>query len=441
MGGYVLNSRDVTRHVFTRIGYPFGDDFRVDVRDFMPTATQHTASYRSNVLADDQTIADANKIFVNGFKTNFETLNKNPKDSLSDTGHEFYSIKQFATLSHPDSLCTVAYDGGPYIKGGLIPYDSAGAVPYGFPVVNRLSDTEIAYYGHKAIANTIPTKPGASLTDFLAQSVLTPRPKMILDIPNILTRTQAFKELGSQYLNLKFGWVPMVSDFRDLMNVVLNSYKEIKKYENGSGKTTRRSYTFQPETSNGLEFISSNGTLSTTVNNPAIFGNKTYGTITGVTSSRRNIWFRGAYTYYLSAGPNVLDRMEKYAFLAHHLLGLNLTPAVLWDLAPWTWLIDWKLDLTSVFDVQSALQTDNAVIRYAYLMCETRTDNTLTLSGLDPVRGTRGPYQIVFSVVQKERVAATPYGFGVNPESFSPEQLAILFALGISRGRGARPFR
>lgn len=441
MGDYVKSDRMLkTRSNITKTVYQFGDDIRTVSADYSIPAFQHVDSFRTGIPDDVTLLNNADKIFVNGFKTNFRNFgNDREANKLDDTGHEFWTYRSFTDVSHFNGSLRQNEDVNsvPRIDGAIIVYDSAGLIRSEYQIPNRLTDTEIAYYGHKAIANTVPSEPGAHLTDFVTQTVFTPRPKFIGDIPAIQARFLNFrnltKDLGSQYVNLKFGWVPLTSDLRDLLNVVLNSYKEMQNYEKGNGKVSRRDWTFPVETNESTLVESFNGVVAASQNDPRIFGNRTFGTITQVDKFSRRLWFSGAYTYYLNVGAERRSRMEKYASLAQKLLGLKWTPDVIWDLAPWTWLIDWRLDLTSMLDIQTAFSTDNLVMRYGYLMCETRTDRVLTLSGLDPNFGSRGPFTNTLSVISKERVQATPYGFGIDPTSFTLEQLAILAGLGISK--------
>jgi hypothetical protein len=388
--------------------------------------TQTTTSFRSRSQTDDQTIAGADKIYINGFKE---------LSSKFDTGHEFFSKQEFASVGLLGQASGSIFGQRITLKGAFIPIglDEGG---FKYPTIDKLSDSEIAYYGHKAIASTEPVQPGAQLGDFLTQSVLTKLPKFVGDIGNILTKTELAREAGAQYLNLEFGWAPMVSDLKALLNTVLNSYKLIKQYESGSGKTTRRSWRF-PTTSDYSESAISPGAGVANLyatSFPGLWkGNNPYGNYQTTSIRSTRMWFRGAYVYFLDFGPELRSRFEKYASLSQQLLGLKLTPQVLWDLAPWSWLADWKFDLTSILSINQDLSTDNLVIKYGYLMRETRASNNYIVSGVEPINGPKGPYTASLTVVQKERVKATPYGFGVNPEGFTLQQLAILAALGLTQ--------
>jgi len=434
MPGYFTDSRD------TKVPLPMtasllvsGREIKLGELDVSPVAMQLTTSFRSRGQSDDELIADADKIYINGFKD---------LSSKFDTGHAFFSKKRTFLTSHnnatllsadPDLGFAYQYKGAIRLLdgfGGFVGFPDEPS--FGWLNLEPLSDSEIAFYGHQAISATTPTHPVAQFSDFLAQSLSTKLPKLIGDIGRIYSFARLARESGDQWVNLEFGWVPFISDLRALFNMVLDSYKIVTDYKNGSGRTTRRRYNISDETVTHAPQVSLVGAR---LESPANFDSdilEDVGKLESQSSVRTRIWFSGAYTYYLPNSPGFLGRMERYASLAQKLLGLNFTPQVLWDLAPWSWLADWQFDLTSQLAINNDLSTDNLVLKYGYLMREISARSIYTAA----VRARYGRgTQLVrnsYSVIQKERVRATPYGFAVNPETFSLKQLSILAALGLS---------
>jgi hypothetical protein len=78
--------------------------------------------------------------------------------------------------------------------------------------------------------------------------------------------------------------------------------------------------------------------------------------------------------------------------------------------------------------------TDGLVMHYGYVMEHVVESDEIVLSGWTPQKGSF-PSDLKIVVVRetKTRLRASPYGFGLTFEDFSPRQLAILAALGISR--------
>jgi hypothetical protein len=127
--------------------------------------------------------------------------------------------------------------------------------------------------------------------------------------------------------------------------------------------------------------------------------------------------------------------MKRFSSEANKLLGLRLTPEVLWDLTPWTWLGDWVSNLGDVIHNVSALGQDNLVIKYGYIMQHTKYEREYRLSLNKPRIDGVGVYDLKLINERKVRMKASPYGFGLTWDGFSTRQWAILGALGLSNAR------
>jgi hypothetical protein len=116
------------------------------------------------------------------------------------------------------------------------------------------------------------------------------------------------------------------------------------------------------------------------------------------------------------------------------LLGIRITPEVLWNLAPWSWAIDWFSNLGDVVSNLSDWATDGLALRYGYIMEHKSIYVTYSLVGKPRFlpEGTFASDVIAYRET-KRREKATPFGFGLDWNTFSPRQLAIAAALGITR--------
>jgi hypothetical protein len=153
-------------------------------------------------------------------------------------------------------------------------------------------------------------------------------------------------------------------------------------------------------------------------------------------SVERRIRFSGAYMYHVPVSELAIGKMIRSAEEAQRYLGLELTPEVLWNLSPWTWLADWNVNLGEIISNITNFQTDSLVLKYGYIMCETRSRRSYTLVPLPAYAGyvgPTGPFTVSFITVKKERVRASPYGFALDPSAYSGRQWAILSALGLSK--------
>jgi hypothetical protein len=131
--------------------------------------------------------------------------------------------------------------------------------------------------------------------------------------------------------------------------------------------------------------------------------------------------------------------MKAHQQKAEYLLGLELTPEVLWNLAPWSWLSDWVVNVGDNLHNVSAFSSDGLVMKYGYLMVESKVSQMRSLDAPLPLKG--GGSIAIPSLhtasVRKQRFRATPYGFGMNPSSFNLRQWTILGALGLTKSTSA----
>jgi hypothetical protein len=133
------------------------------------------------------------------------------------------------------------------------------------------------------------------------------------------------------------------------------------------------------------------------------------------------------FIYYLPTGDSAREKISRYGAYARKLLGIDLTPEVLWNLSPWSWAADWFSNTGDVMHNISAFGSDGLVMRNGYTMCH---------SGLTQVDSGSysGFYQVKTRVREtKTRHVATPYGFGVSYDGLSARQIATVAALGLSR--------
>jgi hypothetical protein len=178
---------------------------------------------------------------------------------------------------------------------------------------------------------------------------------------------------------------------------------------------------------NGLSFMLGDPSDWLTDVSPGFFAGSKY------THSYESVYFKGAYSYYWPTSITGVDKMVEFEKKANAVLGSRLTPEVLWQLAPWSWLADWFGNVGDIISNATALSNDNLVIRYGYLMRKTQRMSVFTSYENQFLTGLRGAFTRSFAVEQKERVRATPFGFGLNTELFNPLQWSILAALGMTK--------
>jgi hypothetical protein len=131
-----------------------------------------------------------------------------------------------------------------------------------------------------------------------------------------------------------------------------------------------------------------------------------------------------------------VDNLDKWDAEANKLFGTRLTPATVWNLAPWSWAADWFSNTGDVLNNISAFGSDSLVLKYGYIMRKTREMQQSIWQGY--VNTPTGANQFVtareaFGHETRVRLRATPYGFGIDMGSFTPRQIAISAAVGITQ--------
>jgi len=281
-----------------------------------------------------------------------------------------------------------------------------------------MDDLELRGQGTTMIARSMPTNPSFDLATSLGE-LREGLPSMV-GLQTLRNRSQLAKAAGGEFLNIEFGWKPLVSEVRGLASAVQSSHDTWQSYRKGSSKKTRVGYHLEDEEStreyNG-EFIP--------------FPSQFYlGFPKGklVEQVRRHTWFSGAFKYHIpEPGVDFADKFGYWRSQASKILGARLTPDTLWELSPWSWAIDWFSNTGDLMHNISQLGNDGLVLQYGYAMAERSvfTHKTATFSNARMERST----------LKKlcKRLPASPFGFDAQLSSLSEKQLAILAAVGLSR--------
>jgi len=412
---------------------------RTNATDIYPSPTlarQTTTSYRTGHGHDG---LDSDKDFGSNYREFHNTLREDYRtgpQSKYDNGHEFDTVVNWV---EGDSIYLDT--GAPYFSrydGPIFSdrsYHQRGTYP-GTPALSSLG-----YYGPAAIKRTAPTSPHVSL----AQSLAELRREGLPAIPgfNLLKdRVAHFRELGGEYLNLEFGWKPILNDVQSTAQAVKDASSILKQYQRDSGKIVRRRTRFAPEISTWIRDQPASGKLlkptgwSDAAWNSLFVNGQTTGSLLESEHSVTNTWFSGAWTYHLQNDNTVLNQAILLEQKANLLLGTRITPDVLWNLAPWSWLSDWFVNIGDNIANATNLSSDGLVMKYGYLMQETVSEHSCTVVGPTLKRSGLNTFTTRFYTRRKHRMKATPYGFGSNPASFTNRQWAILTALGFARGSG-----
>lgn len=312
------------------------------------------------------------------------------------------------------------------------PVHAINAQTSGFPSITMMSsDSQLDVIGTKIIANVLPTNPLSGLFVALGELKSEGIPSLS-GVASWKNRTRVARSAGDEYLGIQFGWLPLVSELKSFTHSVKNSDELIAQYARNSGRRIKRHVNLPVTVETSTTLVEDK------------FPHPSYASIYFDPSCKRHTqsriireqWFNAAFSYYLPPyNPNG-DNTKRNEQLANYLYGTRVTPEGIWDLTPWTWAADWVGNFGDVLHNVSAFRNDGLVMHYGYVMEQLIHEKVVTYPALEcrSYPGSKVSLSTTLRSIVKRRRTATPYGFGLNPNSFSDRQWSILAALGLSKG-------
>jgi len=283
-------------------------------------------------------------------------------------------------------------------------------------------------WGATAWAKFRPAKPIASGGQFLRE---------LEDFPSMFkARLREFKDLGNNYLNYQFGWVPFINDVKKFIQLQDTIEDRLARIRKDNGKWKKRKGTIRNQSTETSSTVANRvaPVLSTYVYYPPHFATDP-AQVTIKTVDK--IWFEACWRYWIDDLNVDSSRSIWTSNIRQRLWGLRITPSLLWAITPWSWLVDWTVNVRDIVDNISDAAYDNLVAKYAYVMRYRRyEEQVLWTDSLHAYpSGYVYPRCITTSWAEcKERQTASQMGFGQLGEGdLSPRQLAILAALGLTR--------
>lgn len=279
-----------------------------------------------------------------------------------------------------------------------------------------------------------PAKPVADTGVFLGESRELPRQfrdavkalKALAFHPLRSVRNMSF--LSNQHLAIQFGWLPLLNDlekFKKALDTGDAWLKRVRKYngqwEHRGGVVAQGEYVENV----GTAFMSP---TPTSYSRPpeGISSGSIYATI------GYRVWFSAWFKYYVADFDSATTQLR----LKARLWGLDRTPTIVWNLLPWSWLVDWFTNLGD--NIDNLVPIDGLVAKMPCIMREVWTSYIAQVS--QRYKLPSGGYKTVTqhnekTRVEKARGVASPFGFGFTWDTLTPRQLSILAALGIQRAK------
>lgn len=359
--------------------------------------------------------------------------------------YNLYETYELETFNHRNFKSSYDDNGGPFFlrKDGwtnVTPLNSQWGGAFGqiapiynvyedSPSLNVKSDSTLKGLGTTAIARTLPTNPSFNAAQAIGE-LREGIPSMI-GANALKKRSLRALNAGDEYLNVEFGWKPLISDIKKFCHAVKHSEKIVSSYKEDSGKSIPRRYVY-PAVESSTSWTGSGYSLYFT----GAF--QVPGTGSASMVSKETTWFEGRFRYHLPVPDSTMGKLKEHAALANKVLGLRLTPELVWNLTPWSWMADWYGNTGDVLRNISALGQDGLVMQYGYIMSSQRKEVTrshyLQGSPSNPW-STTDQYSCTTHFAEfKKRLPATPFGFNVDLNALTNKQIAIVAALGLSKG-------
>lgn len=276
-----------------------------------------------------------------------------------------------------------------------------------------------------------PGQPSAELAVFLAES---------LDITRTLRSTAGFfkalwnrqkrsaKSLSGDWLSFQFGWLPFVSDCQKFYKTWQSLDKRINQLKRDNNQWIRRGGSIRKTQKSETVAESNSVHCHRPTLNPWYYDIPNYGSYKVTKSVEKHAWFSGRFKYYI---PEI-NSVKWHRNAVRKLFGGSITPSVLYEATPWSWLVDWFSNTGDLISNLSGNIAENLVASHAYVM---ETDHvSLDVTSQNPLLSGPITDTWTFDETTKVRVVASPFGFGLDEDiKLSPRQFSILAALGISR--------
>jgi hypothetical protein len=361
---------------------------------------------------------------------------RNGKDWEGDIGGPFFHTKVEARsngdlpiiVQPPSSVIH-----GQRLVGSAHIYNAAGIatrVALSASDGANLNDSAINALGTTAISRCEPTSPLVSTAAALGELRRDGLPSQ--KIATLQARNQRLKAAGNDYLNYEFGWAPFISDIHDLCYAVRHSHEIVSQYRKQANKLIHRRYNFPIERSSSSSVLSSNAKPQGPHQKNS-FWNTQGGPVHRDYTVTKRTWFSGAFVVVMPLDDSQLSKLRRHYQQANHLLGIAPTPDAVWETTPWSWLADWFSNTGDIMSNLRAFLFDGLVMKYGYMMSEVKVEDNITLIGTRWADGSTTSPSLNITRLSQKRLPATPFGFGLSWDAFTPRQLAILASLGITR--------
>lgn len=384
-------------------------------------------------------------------KTVSESHRYDHKSGHFDGGGPFYTVRESFDGSYPIVQLTSrsGLSGQEYFYSGPLIIANPTATEFTSNLGGKFSgprseDTsDLDPDGATAISLCSPVNPVSGLATGTSESYREGLPSL----PGVHSwrhRTDIARSAGGEFLNVEFGWLPLVSEIHDVVNAARFQRDILHQYHRDEGSNVRREFSF-PVSHESITFVQTglrptildvgSGTAFSSTN---VMG-KWKRTVTRDRITRK--WFSGSFTYGTPSSTDSWRRALGFGSDADKLFGIALSPDIVWELTPWSWAVDWFSNTGDVINNITNFELAGQIMRYGYMMEESidRVTTTWTLQTPPSEANSFNRKSLANidlsasrEIISKVRRPANPFGFGLTGADLSPTQVLIAAAVGIT---------
>lgn len=338
----------------------------------------------------------------------------------------------------------------PLFGDPFVPAFAQGRPPFAIAsyggITAKPSRAEVNNFAAAKFFSIDPYKNAAGVGETVAELLTGNIPKLVSNLYKSLKRGSFFevlrkapKRASQDYLNAQFGLGPILSDLHTILveGIILHDSMYGQSYRRRRSSALFREVSTTPVTVPGA-----GGGF---IRNPQekvqqlVYGTGTYqSSVPCEIVQEYDLRFTARFT--LARASDQANGWYDRALMLVRNYGL-WTPSLLWDLAPWSWMIDWFLNISRGFTLAYDYGKDGGVLA-DYGCVTSRTLITVTTPGHRRTYSSSGSinYDRSTGCVRRTdtlvRVPVNPFGTTLDLSALSGWQVSILTALGLARTRG-----
>lgn len=328
---------------------------------------------------------------------------------------------------------------------------------YVFPT--RPSQGQISGYAGELIRQSAPAKPSVNLMRVIGELK---DAHHLFRAANYNPRTA--REMAGSYLNYVFGVKPTTSDFLRVADVVIHLDPYIGRYVRSEKVRLRRSRSrelFRDSKSGTLvakqygasvpsyRDIALTSGLSLRLSNTTFFssgfGDVWLPDFSWSLTAVRSVRSFATFEYFIPEPDGLENRLRKYRQLATAAVGGGLDAPTAYDLTPWTWVVDWFVDVGGLLHYQQQVADNQMITTLAGSSFYEEVKAIVSFHGIRydsavplgwPSTASIQPAAVsTLHQVFHQRRSGSPYA--ISPTwDLSTQQWAIAAAMGIARSKG-----